>query len=365
MVWPSPQEVAVLTIDGYDYSEWESVQVRHSIREVPLFSVRFTCSEGMPLSKNWAAMRIIPGQWCTVTLGGQLAVSGWVYSRQVYVDARRHRIEILAGSNDIPASYATVVHPTGEEKNIDGYSFLKKIYAGIGINFGVIGGSLPSIKFPRISITPGSTVLENAELVLRHLGHFPMTSSPVGGVFALVSHPGGEDTIYEGDLGYPPYLSANEVIFNSGMAKGLYSIGQGESHDTRWGAKNASVPFLGDPFNFPFVGGQAPLVTVLELPMINPDQFLAGRLTAEKELQGSDEITVIPTVRGWMRPSGGLWDITQKVHVVSPMLVMDGSVSLIPKSITFLQDNEGGTRTTLELCNEKALGVSPLDSASQ
>lgn len=364
MVWPNPQEVAVLTIDGYDYADWESVQVKHSINAHPFYTVRFTCSEALPISKNWDVMRIKPGQWCTVSLGGQIAISGWVFTRQVVVDARRHYVEIQAGSDAMPAAYSSIIHKTREFKNIKAESFLKQIISPLGINFSVIG-KLPEAEFPRISIEPGTSVLDAAELVLRQVGNYPMTSSPQGGIRVVADHTAGEDTIYEGNLGNPPYLEGREVIFNPGMASGMYGVAESEANDKKWGTKVTHEPFHKDGFNFPFVGGKAPLETVLEIPNINPQQFLAGRVTAEKELQGSDEITVTVTVQGWMRPSGGLWDIDQKVHVVSPMLVMDGSLALIPKNITFSQENQGGTRTTLELCNQLALSSAQLTSTEQ
>ncbi len=356
MVWPNPEEVAVLTVDGFEFRDWESVQVRHSKDQHPYFSVRFTCSEGMPLYKNFAVMQIKPGQWCSVTLGGKLAVSGYVYSRQVVVDARRHHVEIQAGSNVITAAYSSVVSKTGEFKDITAEKFLKSIFTGIGINFRV-AGKLPETKFPRISITHGQSVLEAAETVLGQIGHYPMTSSPQGGVIVIAEHREGEDTIYEGDLGNPRYIEGREVIFNPGMATGMYSMAQGEGKDGKWGAPVSHAPFYADPFNISLVGGNVPLIKVLEIPTANPEQFMAGRLTAEKEMQGSDLITVTVTVQGWMRPSGGLWNILQKCRVVSPMLVMDGSLALIPKNIIFTQDNQAGTRTTLELCNENALGI--------
>jgi hypothetical protein len=37
------------------------------------------------------------------------------------------------------------------------------------------------------------------------------------------------------------------------------------------------------------------------------------------------------------------------------MLVLKGNEELKTKSVTFEQDNQGGTRTTLELCNAEAL----------
>src|SRR5882724_4837521 len=166
----------------------------------PFFTVRFTCSEGMPLSKNWAVLRIKPGQWCTVTLGGKLAISGWVFTRQVVVDARRHYVEIQAGSDAMPLAYSSVVHKTGEFKKTTAEKFLKQIIKPFGIKFEIIG-KLPQTEFERISLEPGTSAFEAAEMVLRQIGNYPMTSSSEGGLVVVAEHSNGEDTIYEGDLG--------------------------------------------------------------------------------------------------------------------------------------------------------------------
>ena len=88
-----PSEIAVLSVAGQDYKDWETVMVRAQ-RQSPMRTCRFTCSEGVPLAKNWAGLQIKPGDPCSVTLGGQLAMTGTVYLRQVYDDAHRHHIEI-------------------------------------------------------------------------------------------------------------------------------------------------------------------------------------------------------------------------------------------------------------------------------
>ena len=69
-----------------------------------------------------------------------------------------------------------------------------------------MAGSLPKTEFERISITPGQSVFDAADMVLRQLGNYPMTSSPQGGVVVVAEHRAGEDTVYEGDLGSPSYL---------------------------------------------------------------------------------------------------------------------------------------------------------------
>lgn len=365
MVWPKPDEVAILGIDGMEYKEWESVQVRHSYYEVPNYTARFTCSEGVPIAKNLETMRIIPGQQCTVILGGQLAVTGFVYSRQVFYDSKRHFVEIQAGSDDIVASYSSIIHKSMEWKKVTADQFIRQVTSKIGLKWETIGGQLPNDLFERLSMAPSTSVMQGVEMVLRQLGNYPLTSSVYGGMRALVNPVGGEDTIYEGDLGWPAILEGREILYNPGVAKGRYTATQGESNDKKWATTTKSEPFKMDLAKITFMGGNSPLATILEIPTINPDKFLGGRNSAEKSLQQVDEITVTATVQGWKRPSGQLWDITQKVKVKSPMLVMDGSEALIPKSITFSQDNQSGTRTTMVLCNETALGRSRITSTQE
>ena len=65
-------------------------------------------------------------------------------------------------------------------------------------------------------------------------------------------------------------------------------------------------------------------------------------------------------MQGWLRPSGGLWVRGQQVYVRSPMLIMDQTLLL--KAVSFTQDSETGTRSTLELVNilgNRAADVGP------
>lgn len=363
MAWPDPQEVAVLTIDGVDYRNWETVQVTHTRYTSPYIWAKFTCAEDIPPPKNYAAMRIIPGQLCTITLGGQLALTGQVSTRQVFFDDKRHYVEIQATSKVEPFASSSIVHKTNEYKKTTAKKHIDEIIAPIGLKLMVLGGHLPENIFSRISHAPGTTMQDGTEMVLRQLGNYPLSSTPEGDLAVeAATGSAGQDTVYEGDLGRPKILAGREVIRNMGIANGLWTMTQTEATNTTWGTKAGHEPFHDGTFtgllDSPFSFGWAPLVTALELPQLNPKAFLAGRARAEQELQTVDLITVIVTMRGWMRPSGGLWSLWQKVQVISPMLVMDTSIpALIVKSIVFSQDNRGGTTTTLELCNERALGA--------
>src|SRR5215831_2108108 len=91
---PNPQDIAILQVGGTNYGDWETVMVRHELRGAPPYVARFTASEGQPLAKNILGMQVVPGQNCTITLGGQLAFTGKVITRQVFYDKNRHYIEI-------------------------------------------------------------------------------------------------------------------------------------------------------------------------------------------------------------------------------------------------------------------------------
>jgi prophage tail gpP-like protein len=99
---PNPREIAVITVNGQQYRDWESVLV---IAEFgTLFrTFRFSVSEQADV-KRWTDLQLKPGDECTVTLGGQLAVTGFVYERQLYLDAQRHGVlsgDVLRAAADL------------------------------------------------------------------------------------------------------------------------------------------------------------------------------------------------------------------------------------------------------------------------
>lgn len=351
MVFPKPEETAVLTVNGAKFSDWESVKVKHEMFGFPFLTARFTCSEGMPLAKNWAALRIVPGMTCKVELAGIEAITGEVSTRQVAVDARRHHIEIQVVSATARLASSSVVHKTHEVKDTTFKKFADDLVKQVGLKFVEQGGSIPSFKFPRISIIPGSSIFEALEVPLRSLGGIGLTTDKTGALVACVGPNGGGDTVYEGELGWPSYIEANEVFYNSGVAKGLNHMGSIPPSDQVWGTAATHEKFYSQSFDSFSDGKQA---HQMESPAWDQDH-MKGRSGTEGNLQGQDQITVFVVVNGWIKPTGGLWEVNKIVSVISPMLVLKGTEELKTKSVTYEQDNQIGTRTTLELCNRAAL----------
>jgi prophage tail gpP-like protein len=351
---PKPNEIAILIVNGVNYTDWESVSVKHQFREQPPYTCRFTCSEGSPLSTLLAKLQIMPGYDCKVTLAGQLAFTGKVTTRQVVVDARRHHIEIQCASN-LEMATSSVISKTGEWKNKEPEQIIRDVLKPLGINLKVEGGQLPKIKIPRYSATPGESIHDFIDTLTRHLGvdggkfGIAHTGDEFGNFVIMVGGIGGSDTLTEGRN----MLEGREVIYDPAQAGGVPSPSQGPGTNDTWGAHVASVPFVSK--TFPIIGSKYPPgVVVPELPFMGK-QLHEGRASSESNWLQEAFVTVYGTVYGWLRPSGGLWKRGQDVTVNSPMLVMNG-VPLILKSATFSQDNSTGTRTVLELVNQMALG---------
>ena len=90
-------EVAEISVAGRRFRDWESVQV-HMAEGEPKHSFKLSVSEGAPLAKNFADIRIKPGDYCTISLGGELAITGMVETRQVAYTAEQHGIEVSGHS---------------------------------------------------------------------------------------------------------------------------------------------------------------------------------------------------------------------------------------------------------------------------
>jgi prophage tail gpP-like protein len=339
-------EQCVLTIEGQDYRDWESVMVRHAIREVPPYRFRFTCSEGQPIAKNFGVLQIKPGNKCTITLAGQPAFTGTVSTRQVYYDKRRHYIEIQGATNQ-ELTQSSPISKTMEQKNVNFEQIARSLLQRYGIPFKVEGGQLSQIKFPRVSLIHGMSTFDHLDMYARNVGA-SFTSDPQGSFVAIAGPGQGSDTLIEGQN----ILVGREIIYNPSMASGVPAMAQQTGDDKTWGAKVSHIPFM----NMDLVqlgAGFMPFVIPSELPT-SDQQHLQGRAQTEKNWLSEDQITVFGTVYGWLRPSGGLWQRNQQVHVTSPMLIMDMDLTL--KSATFTQDSNEGTLTVLELVNPNALG---------
>lgn len=350
------REICVLTVNGKLYNEWKSITVYLCQKEAFNY-YRFTCSEFTPFARDFAAQQIRPGDTCTVTLGGEYAIGGFVTTRQVAFTEKSHGVEITGksytyttvnGAASIKGGEMTnVTYPELATALLKPYDILFKAKPGINMD-----------KFERVNVT-GQTTWEVLEKAARQRSIVLGVDPKVGNAF-WGTQPGyveGDGQVEEG----VNMLEGRETISMEFGSGAFLTMAQNAPTPKSWGPAVTSAPLGNMMSGFaqsmgvgsgPFM----PLVSMAEMPGKQSDA--AQRSGSEGGAINGEQIKVEAVLQGWFNgggPSGGrtrgvLWRPWNSVHVKSPMLIMDQS--LICKSVTFTQDDKGGTRTTLELENE-------------
>jgi prophage tail gpP-like protein len=344
----NPQEVAEITVNGKRFRDWESVQV-HMAEGEPKHSFKFSVSEGAPLAKDFAEVRIKPGDHCTVSLGGELAITGMVETRQVAYTKDQHGVEISGHSFNNTAAEGSVMHQTMEWKNKPLQTIATDILKPFGLKF-IPKGAIPSTPFPRVNVAPSTTAWEAIETLARQRG-VTLGTSVEGNVTGRMKWDPGGDRLVEGQN----ILEGREVL-SIAMGDGPgYDVRQQPGTNDSWGASSAHKPNSSSPSKTPGggIGAYAPQVSLGEHPGNKQDS--SARSGTESTQRDYEKFEVTITVQGWHRPSGGLWRPGIMVHVKSPMLIVDESLKLMKSD--FSQDNKSGTRTVLLLTRDTGQGT--------
>src|SRR5262245_3612288 len=339
---------AVVVVGGAEYAEWESVQVRHAMLEHPGHTARFTCSEMEPFyPANRTAFRIRPGDSCEVFLDGYRAITGTVITRQVAFAAKSHTVEIQVASQGAVIGHSSAAADGMQftQKNVG--QIAKALAGKVGVNvetFGNMGKALD-----RFAIQPGESALQAIQRAANSAGVF-MSADENGNVVLSETPYQGGGWVIEGEN----ILEGNEVIHSQAAGSGYSSAGQAPGNDEQYGAiRNLMQDFQQSMSKFG--PGAMPQRIMSEMPSFVQD-MLKKRGRIENNVSDQLQINVTATVLGWQRQvtAGGLWRIREQVMVDSPMLIMKRPLML--KAVTFTQNNQTGTRSTLELCNRAAMG---------
>lgn len=348
----NPREVCTLTVNGRIYQDWKSVTV-YKCQQEAFDYYRFTASERVTANppRVFSEIQIRPGDVCTVRLGGQYAIGGFVTTRQVAYTENAHGVEITGKSQTSATVNGAASVKGGELTDVTYTEMANKLLQPYGLTF-TPKDNISQEKFPRINVT-GQSVWEVMESAARQrniiLGPDPENGSNFWGTTPPYTE--GNATVEEG----VNILEGRETISQEFGSGAYLNLAQAAPTPQEWGAKITSAPlgnFMSKFASNLGVGAGAfmPRVNLAEMPGKQGDA--EQRSKSENSALSAEQIKVEVVVQGWFTPQGGLWRPWMKVHVRSPMLIMDQA--LICKSCTFTQDDKGGTRTTLELWNEQA-----------
>jgi prophage tail gpP-like protein len=336
---PNPAEVAQLAVAGIKFEDWETVWVQHRWQDGwPLF--RFTAAENATMPTFWTALQFKPGDPCQIILGGQLAITGIILTRQTAYDAANHSVE-LSGAGRTWAAATSSIDQQNNKGNFDNMpitTICNKIFADFGVNVVQIG-TVDQTPFDKCQSHPGELTFDFADKLARTRGA-TLGSDHLGNVLLIGDHsyPVVQDLIEGQNI-----MKMQCIISNEMMSTEYSILGQApnaeEMSASQAAEMEAQVP--GTLKNF-----RKFIQTVAEQPVKSMAE-LQSRAAYEARFREGTLIRAYVTVQGWLRDGSNLWRCGDDVFVLSPMAMLSFVMKI--QTITFQQDSQSGTTTVLEL----------------
>jgi prophage tail gpP-like protein len=336
---PNPAEVAQLVVAGVKFEDWETVWVQHRWAEGwPLF--RFTAAENASMPQFWTSLQFKPGDPCQIILGGQLAITGIILTRQTAYDARNHTVE-LSGAGKTWAAATSSIDQKNNKGNFDNMpikAICDKVFADFGVNVLQVG-TVDQTPFDKCQSHPGELTFDFADKLARTRGA-TLGSDHLGNMLLIGEHSNPVvQNLTEGEN----ILKMQCIISNEMMSTDYSVLGQAPNAEevsaSQAAEMEAQVP--GTLKNF-----RKFIQTVAEQPVKSMGE-LQSRAAFEARFREGTLIRAFVTVQGWLRDGTNLWRAGDDVFVKSPMAMLNMVLKI--QTATFQQDNHTGTTTVLEL----------------
>jgi prophage tail gpP-like protein len=329
-------EIAKVIVAGFEYQEWESVWVQITAG-ADFAQFRFTCGEKEPYPDMTAVLQFVPGEEVIIELAGRVVLFGVIITRQVAYDAKSHGVVIQGVGITWYAARASILD---KDSNYDGMTFLQiaaKVLAPTGVGFRV-RGTIDPTPYKRISPQHGEFIFPFLERIGRD--RKVIVSVDETRFTFTGDHP---ESVRPGDLVEGINIKKMQCVWTDDQVRSEYfTDGQTAGGDDK-NMQDAAGQRAQAPGS---AARYSPLLSVVEHPVWD-DHEIAKRNEAEQWWREGSKLEATITVYGWLNPQNDLWAIYQTPYVWSPMAILDQM--MVIKQVTFTQDNEGGSQTTL-LC---------------
>lgn len=332
---PKPSETCVVTINGREFRDWESVQcsIAHgTATRVAVLTITEAPGANGAIGQ---ALQIKPGDQATITLAGQLFLSGRVYERQAAIDANNHSVRVAVASNVQPTTRACVPLKDGNFRNYSFQAIANKVLSPLGITLKTknppSGWDKP---FKNINTEPGETVWNLLERLSRYRG-IRLIDDENGN---LVAHGSASKESKGGLVEGQNILSASGAI-QYPIDTSADVVGNQPGSDTVSGDQARS-----SAGKYEMTGGSYKVHSVVraDIPIEGDD---ARRLAEwHQTLSGAQQATVQVVSQGWLLSNGELPKIYDSIDLDIPSLMI--KTSELPVAELLFSQDQGGTKTT-------------------
>ncbi|HEX7124678.1 MAG TPA: hypothetical protein VF406_02740 [Thermodesulfobacteriota bacterium] len=337
-----------LTVNGQRYGGWTSLEVTRSLEAI---AGTFT----LAVTERWpeAPVRraIHRGDRCTVAIGDDVVLTGWVDAPRRGFDARGRTVTIRGRDATGDLVDCSAVHTPGQWRN----RRLEQIAADLCRPFGipVRRATDTGAPFRDVALHTGETVFEALERLCRHRAVLLVSDGQGGLVLTRAGTRRVSTVLAEGEN-----LLAAELEDSERERYSRYVVKGQHAGDDTVGGGAAAEP-QGEARD-PGVKRDRPLIVLAE------DQGDAGsfreRAQWEANVRAGRGTQGTATVQGWRDATGALWTPNTLVHVRSTTLEVDGP--LLITSVTYHLSEQGST-TTLTLTRREAFDRIPLPEADE
>jgi prophage tail gpP-like protein len=330
-----------LTVNGIDYGGWKSMRLARGIEQI-------AGTFDLGVSELWPGQKIVkniaPGDSCTVTVDGTVAITGYVDDVDVDYGKDTHEVSVKGRDATGDLVDASAIHKSGKWAKGKAETIAANLCA--------------PFKIPvRAEVDTGVAIewkIEEAEEAFANLDRL----AKMKGVLLLSDGKGGLVITRAGKGGRAPIgLERGVNILRARLQLsfkerfGRYIVkGQGASSDALFGDATRLKAETVDPM----IARYRPKIIVAE-DLID-GAGLKRRALWEANVRSGKSAQLSVFVQGWSH-SNGLWQPNTTVHVKDPWLRTDAD--LLVKGVTFKLD-EQGTVTELALTLPQAYDLIPM-----
>jgi prophage tail gpP-like protein len=330
-----PSEIATVIVRNQRFTDWETVWVQHRWHDAYCY-FRFTCAERDRPPRLWEKLQFKPGDPCDIYLASQLGAGGYILVRQVAADANSHGVSLQGVGRSWAAQTSSIVHDTN---NFEGslVSIAKQLLAPTGVGLTIVG-SIDGTPFkPPVHPQPGDTIYTFLGRLARDRDAFVNYDVPGNVQLVGKNEKPTPAQVIEGEN-----IKSMQVVISAETSRDeILATGQRQADDKTFGPKASEMRSS--------IAGDLPFYRKLLVPIEHPvwtKQEVDLRATHERRWAGM-QIDADITVYGWFTPGGALWKAGDEVMVDSDMAMLHQQLSI--ETVTFQQDSNEGTRTTLHL----------------
>lgn len=336
------------------YTGWTSVRVTRGIERCPAdFEIEATSK----LHVAGGDADIFPGDQCTVRLGADLVLTGYVDRVIPSLTAEEHTVRISGRSKCEDLVDCAAEFNTFEMIATDPVSLAKKVAAPFGISVDVIG-DIGSTQIPQFDVIVTETAYEIIERVARYA--------------ALLAYDGPDGNLILTRDGSLSMQSGFVQGQNVQAATAFFTMDQRYSEVTAVllstdnlytepGDPNGSASALANDTiataNDPGVLRHRPLLLIAEQNDLNY-QIAKQRAQWEVNRRFGRSQQVRITCDSWRDSAGELWQVNRLANVDLPALKIVNQVWLIGE-VSYIKD-ERGTRADVTLMPKEAFQPEPI-----